>query len=198
MNVIGTLYSIANDRMNNESAHDLYLKYSTNLIIKNIEELDQYTLLVTTYPVLENRSILGDKWTEITFKFKYFYTKEIAQELLDEQGYIEFKQKSISVYDFLKIKYIGRKVYKAFHSDSEFDFYAEGRLLDLEEYDDVSKIVHYFRKKVCQYEYRVDDAKYLEKCKEFDEKDNQRYKKEMNKWKQISDELLQNMPDDSN
>ena len=54
------------------------------------------TLLITTTSVLENRSLFGQKWTEITFKIKYDLTHEDAVEYL---GYEEFKNKGITLFD---------------------------------------------------------------------------------------------------
>lgn len=54
----------------NKSDHDLYLKFSTTLKIKNIKNVDQKTI-VTINSILLNFGLLQDDWHEIYFTLQY-------------------------------------------------------------------------------------------------------------------------------
>jgi hypothetical protein len=193
--MLGKMIQIAHERQKNETGYDCYIKYSTKVRVAEIEA-DGDSLLITTTPVLENRSVLGDAWTEITFTFKYDITAKKAQKHLYRLGYSEFNDRVSSI-DFLKIKTFGNEVCKYFHPKNESDHQAIMRLLDLEDYDDVQKIQRHYYRKVSKYRTRVDDARWLEDAKQWELKEYERDKDTLEKWDTLTKALLDAMPDDS-
>lgn len=181
--------AITADRLNNQSASDLYLSYSTKVKVNDLEEINSNIVLITTTHVLENRGIITDKWTEITFKIKYDVTHQNAVELIEKLGYNEFKNKGISLFDFMKIKCLGRKVYKFFESDTKIETQAEGRLLDLDDYDDVMKIRNYYYRKVLEYKNMISEIKMLEIDKEEYEKNSEILRKYNDKLQELLDAM---------
>jgi hypothetical protein len=194
MNIFFSLANIASERYKNETGYDSYIKYARKVRVANIEESDSDGhLIVTTTPVIENRTILGDNWTEITFKFKYDYTTETAREMLEHQGYLEFEKRAISVADFLKIKYMNRKSGGAFSLNSESDHQAIGRLLDLEDYKDVQKIVNYYANKVHIYRNELSDFEFFQVFQNDEREKNDQNVRDMDIWENKLQDILDAM-----
>lgn len=206
--MLGALITIANARLNNESAYSIYIKHATKLKVKDIREVegdgvdeesvngeDKNKILVLTSSIIENRSLFGEKWTEISFSFKYDTTHEDAVERLENLGYEEFRKKGISIYDFMKIKSIGHNEYKFFCNDAISDIRAEGRLMDLEDYDDLYKIRQIYYVKKCKYEKMVRDAKWYTRIAESEcEKEN--YKKDVASYEMWTNRINE-LPDET-
>ena len=177
----------------NRKDKDIYHGHSTKLIIKDIQELDNGNLLITTSRVFENFSILGDLWVEIIFQFEYDIHHEAAQKLLANLGYSEFQ--NISVFDFMRIKTKGRKLYKYTASKARKIKCTSRRKLDMTNFDDVDTIWKLYYAKVSEYKNMVDDIKYFTSFVELDKDKYEGDLRDMNKYREIRDRLLEDASD---
>jgi hypothetical protein len=176
-----------------KSGESLYLSNSTKLRVKNIVSFDQNVLLVTTSSVCKNMAVFEDKWEEITFTFKYDLTHKDAVEFIQDLKYEDYIGKGIDFVDFIKIKSLGRKVYKFFALKAEFDMEAKSRLLDLNNYDDVSKIKNFYYKQVLDYELVLDSQRDFEMFKEEDQEKHEKNSEILKIWEARLDKILEEM-----
>ncbi len=139
MEVILRMAIIAQHMKDKQSDEDLYLSYSTDLNIKSIEEVED-DKVIRTYSTVINRGIIPENWIELYFTMEYDLTHKKAVKRLIDCGYDEYGRKGVSRVDFLKIKAIGRKVYKFIMSKAMSNIKVVQRPLDLEKYDDVKMI----------------------------------------------------------
>lgn len=176
------------------SDKDIYHSHSTKLRIKDIKQLDNGKLLITTGRIFENFSILVDLWVEIIFEFEYDVEHEEAKELLDHLGYNDFKHVSVS--DFMSIKTKGKKMYGFTASKALKIRGTNKRKLDLTDFDDVNTIWKLYYAKVSKYQNMISDIKYFTTFVELDKDKYESDLRDMNKYQKLRDELLQNMTSD--
>ena len=168
MEVLLKMAVIAQHMKDKQSDEDLYYRHSTDLKIKSIEEVEDGKVIIRTYSTMIDSGIVSENWVELYFTMEYDLTHKKATKHLIDCGYDEYGNRGISRFDFLKIKAIGRKVYKFIISKAMSNIKAIQRPLDLEKYDDVKRIRNAYWKRVMKYINMVTDVEMYQQSIEFD------------------------------
>ena len=185
-----SMAKFASDRMQSESAESIYLNNYRDIKAKDITLIDNKTIFVTTTSIIKDRSILGEKWTQMHFTFEYDVNHKDAIIRMHNQGYYEFRERGVSYYDFIKIKSIGLEVYKFFANEARVNFKVISRLLDLDDYDDVSRIQSVYRRKIYTHEDKIKSIEHYTQDLEFDKREYERALLKQSHWKEVVDNIL--------
>ena len=175
----------------------LFYRHSTKLLVKEVQE-DQNINIISfkTSSVIENFSCFSDNWYSYYFTLKIDFSEPEGQERLEDLGYDEFKSKGISVFDFIKIKSVGRELYMFIPVDSRLEIKCIKRKMDLSDYDDVNKIYLYYLGKTWKYERMEADIRHFQSYVEFDRDTYESDKERLKKWKNFKTTLLDEMSSD--
>lgn len=190
------LAGFAEEHARNIDGKSLYIHNSTKLKIKDVTEDDDGSLLMITHPILYNFSVFSDAWADITFVMKCDISTPETRERLESMGYPEFEAKGISVLDFIKIKSIGRKLWKFLPHDCESVYKTYRRNLDLTNYDDVCKLYAHWRRKTSFYEDAELNIKHNKMIVELEKDKYLRDNEQKEKFRLLHQKLLDEMPSD--
>lgn len=176
----------------------LFYRHSTKLMVKDVyfQEDQNSNIIFQTSSVIENFSCFSDNWYSYYFTLKIDFSEPEGQERLEDLGYDEFKTKGITVFDFIKIKSVGRKLYMFTPVDSRLEIKCVKRKMDLSDYDDVNRIYLYYLGKTWKYENMERDIINFEKFIELDRDTYESDKEKLEKWKNFKTTHLDEMSSD--
>lgn len=122
---------------------DTYARFATKVKVANLEKINDRIFLITT-----NTHINENDLSEVQFKITVDMKHGDQIDLLNDWGDYE----GVSLFDFIRIKSLGRKVYKFFSSHAQIDIQTIKTPINLNSYDGVKKVKRFYGYKVNVYQ----------------------------------------------
>ena len=175
------------------SAESLLLHRSMKLKIEEMTQ-DGNIAIVKTRPVVDSFGIFNKTHAELTFTMKYDLEHPAMTEWFTDHGYNDMSH--ISKFDYLKIRGLGRKLWKHFRSDARVELSVIKREMDLTNYDDVNRLRWFYYGRQTRYRNMLQDVKHFPMEIKYDKREYERNIEEEEKFKELAHKLLNEMSSD--